>query len=262
MMASKPSLGTKGGQRRPPVEFDRIRQVRAHEYVAEQIRRHIALRLVAPGEALPPERELARMFGVGRPTVQRALRGLEANHLVEARRGRLGGTFVLTPSDDAEVMEEQLTRLLRRSAELEELLEYRCLLEPLTARVAAGSRGEDDLAKIEQALASLALPLEEAEYMRFDTEFHIAVAAATHNRYLTNGIVEIRTELNDALALLPETDAWHSRLSHEHRQIYAAIESSDPDGAEAAARLHVTNSNRSIGAVMTAVQRRRAAGAT
>ncbi|MGH7760240.1 MAG: GntR family transcriptional regulator, partial [Candidatus Dormibacteraceae bacterium] len=47
------------------LRFERIHQLRAHEYVAEQIRRHIALRLVKPGEALPAERELATMFGVG-----------------------------------------------------------------------------------------------------------------------------------------------------------------------------------------------------
>ena len=56
-----------------PLRFERIQQLRAHEYVAEQIRRHISLRLIKPGEALPAERELAGMFGVGRPTIQHAL---------------------------------------------------------------------------------------------------------------------------------------------------------------------------------------------
>src|SRR6202158_1517283 len=76
------------------LRFERIHQLRAHEYVAEQIRRHISLRLIKPGEALPAERELATMFGVGRPTIQHALRLLEAAGLVEARRGRTGGAFI------------------------------------------------------------------------------------------------------------------------------------------------------------------------
>jgi DNA-binding FadR family transcriptional regulator len=42
----------------PAVRFDPIQPQRAHEYVAEQIRRHISLRLVLAGEALPPEREI------------------------------------------------------------------------------------------------------------------------------------------------------------------------------------------------------------
>jgi GntR family transcriptional regulator, transcriptional repressor for pyruvate dehydrogenase complex len=256
-MVSEQSLKAVAERRpRSVVEFDRIHQMRAHEYVAEQIRRHIALRLVAPGEALPPEREMARMFGVGRPTIQHALRVLEAQRLVEARRGRFGGTFVLTPSADSEVRDEHLVRLMRQSRTLDELLEYRLLVEPLTARVAAESHSSGDIESMESVLRILGKPLPEAEYMRFDTEFHIAIAEATHNRYLKDAIIKIRAELNDALIFLPETDVWHSRLSQEHNEIFGGISESLPDAAESASRFHVTNSNRSILAVVAAVRRR------
>jgi DNA-binding FadR family transcriptional regulator len=46
------------------VQFEPIQQARAHEYVAEQIRRYIARRLVNPGDVLPPERQLAALFGI------------------------------------------------------------------------------------------------------------------------------------------------------------------------------------------------------
>src|SRR2546423_10513025 len=115
---------------RSRVRFTPIQQLRAHEYVVEQIRRHIALRLIAPGESLPSERELTAMFGVGRPTIQHALRLLEADRLVEARRGRRGGTFVSQPLEDEIVMDELTARLLRRRDELDELLVYRRTLEP------------------------------------------------------------------------------------------------------------------------------------
>jgi GntR family transcriptional regulator, transcriptional repressor for pyruvate dehydrogenase complex len=242
---------------RPHVEFDRIQQLRAHEYVAEQIRRHIALRLVAPGEALPSERELAAMFGVGRPTVQQALRLLEADRLVEPRRGRLGGTFVLAPSEDAEVMEELIGRLRRRRGELEQLLDYRRLLEPPIARVAAEERRRGDLERMRRALKRMAEAVDEPDYMRFDTEFHIAVAAATRNSYLTKAMEEIRLELNDALSLLPESETWHRRLSGEHEAIFDAIDAGDGDAAEEASELHVLNSDTSVRAVLAAIGRRR-----
>lgn len=245
--------------RTPAVAFDRIQPLRAHEYVAEQIRRHIALRLVAPGESLPSERELAAMFGVGRPTVQQALGLLEAERLVEARRGRLGGTFVLHPADDVQVMEEMITRLLRRRAELEELLDYRRVLEPEIARLAATRRRKADLVAIEGTLERMANAVVEPDYMRFDTEFHIAVATAAHNRYLTRATEEMRMDLNDALSLLPETDTWHRRISGEHEAIAAAIRARDADAAEAAAELHVLNSDTSVRAVLAAIRRRRAA---
>ena len=243
-------------RRRAAVSFDPIQQLRAHEYVAEQIRRHIALRLVAPGEALPSERELAAMFGVGRPTIQHALRLLEADRLVEARRGRQGGTFVTQPAEGSPVMEELIARLVRRRAELEELLVYRRAVEPTVARIAARTRSEEDLSAMRETIASMVEALTEPDYMRLDTEFHLAVARATRNRHLTQAIEEIRMELNDALSLLPESETWHRRISGEHEAIFDAIDAADPDAAGAAAELHVANSDKGVRAVLAAIGRR------
>ena len=259
MKATEKGSGVKASSTRrgprPAVEFDRIQPLRAHEYVAEQIRRHIALRLVRPGEALPAERELAALFGVGRPTVQHALRLLEAERRVEARRGRLGGTFVLAPEEDATVMEELIARLLRRREELEELLDYRCTLEPIVTRIAARTRASADLAAIRRALARMAEATDEPDYMRGDTEFHIAIAVATHNRYLVRTSEDLRLELNDALSLLPESETWHRRLSGEHEAIAAAIAAQDGDTAEESAALHATASARGVRAALAAIER-------
>jgi GntR family transcriptional repressor for pyruvate dehydrogenase complex len=243
--------------RRARIHFDPIQQPKAHEYVAEQIRRHIALRLVGPGESLPSERELATMFGVGRPTIQHALRLLGADHLVEARRGRRGGTFVSEPADDPVVLEELISRLLARREELEELLVYRQTVEPIISRLAAQSRRRRDLTAMQRAIRNMVAARTEPDYMRFDTDFHLAVARATQNRYLTRAMEDIRLELNDALSLLPESVTWHRRISGEPEAIFAAIEAGDPDRAETATESHVANSDRSVRAVFAAIRRRR-----
>ncbi|HEY6068372.1 MAG TPA: GntR family transcriptional regulator, partial [Gaiellaceae bacterium] len=141
--------------RRSPVRFNRLQQPKAHEYVAEQIRRHIALRLIAPGESLPSERELAAMFGVGRPTIQLALKELAADRLVESRRGRRGGTFVSEPAEDTVVLDELISRLLARREELEELLDYRRGVEPLISRLAARLRRRIDLSAMRAAIRGM-----------------------------------------------------------------------------------------------------------
>jgi DNA-binding FadR family transcriptional regulator len=197
------------------------------------------------------------MFRVGRPTVQQALGLLEAERLVETRRGRLGGTFVLAPSEDAAVMEELIGRLLRERARLEELLDFRRLLEPAIARTAAAKRRAADLEAIGATLERMAAALIDSDYMRFDTEFHLAIAAATQNRYLKRASEELRLELNDALCLLPETENWHRRLSGEHEAIARAIEARDPEAAEQAATLHVMASDTSVRAVLAAIRRHR-----
>jgi DNA-binding FadR family transcriptional regulator len=238
------------------VSFERIQQPRAHESVAEQIRRHIELRLVGPGDALPPERDLAAMFGVGRATVQHALRLLEHDHLVETRRGRRGGTFVSRPADDARVMEKMILRIYRRRDEVEQLLVYRSTLEPGVAALAAATRSDDDLEAVRRELVRMAGATTERDYMRSDTEFHLAVARATGNSFLARAVEDIRARLNDAISLLPETEAWHSRLSDEHGAILAAIELADEEDAADAMAQHVAASNQGIRAILAAIRRR------
>ncbi len=238
------------------VRFEPIRQQRAHEYVAEQIRRHIALRLIKPGEALPAERELAVMFGVGRPTIQHALRLLEATGMVEARRGRTGGTFISHPDQDSLAADDLIVRVMRQRKQLEDLLLYRRLIEPGVARVAAGTRGADDLAAMRWAIKGMDEAETEPDYMRHDTDFHMAVAQATGNAFLTRAIEEIRLLLNDAMTLLPESDAWHLRLLSEHTALLEAIESGDGERAESLMQEHVANSEQGLRAVLAAISRR------
>ena len=238
------------------VRFERIQQLRAHEYVAEQIRRHISLRLIKPGEALPAERELAVMFGVGRVTIQQALRLLEASGLVEARRGRTGGTFVTKRDSDSDAADELIVRVMRHRKEMEDLLQYRRLMEPAVARVAAGMRRNADLAAMRKAIRGMVEATSEPDYMRHDTDFHIAVARATGNDILTHAIESIRMQLNDAMTLLPESDTWHRRISREHEELFAAIEGGDGEAAERLMEEHVANSEQSLRAVFAAIRRR------
>jgi GntR family transcriptional regulator, transcriptional repressor for pyruvate dehydrogenase complex len=238
------------------VRFEPIQQIRAHEYVADQIRRHIALRLIKPGEALPAERELAIMFGVGRPTIQHALRLLEASGLVEARRGRAGGTFISQQDQDSLAVDGLIVRVMRDRKELEDLLQYRRLIEPATARVAASTRRKADLTAMRRAIRGMAAATTEPEYMRHDTDFHIALARATGNSVLAATIEDIRLRLNDAMTLLPESDSWHRRITGEHEVLLAAIEEGDAETAVRAMEEHVAHSEHGLRAVLAAIGRR------
>lgn len=70
-----------------PVKVDRSTPALLHDQVAAQIRRAIADGEAAPGERLPPARDLAAVMGVNANTVLRALRLLRDEGLLEFRRG-------------------------------------------------------------------------------------------------------------------------------------------------------------------------------
>src|ERR1700686_315235 len=96
------------------------------------------------------------MFGVGRPTIQHALRLLEGAGLVEARRGRRGGTFISERGQDSLAGEALIVRVMRQRKELDHLLVSRRLIEPAVARVAAQTRRNSDLQAMRSAIRGMA----------------------------------------------------------------------------------------------------------
>lgn len=235
---------------RPEVEFEPISQLRAHEYVAEQIRRHIALRLISPGQALPSERELAATFEVGRPTVQHALRLLEADHLVVAKRGRGGGTVVSAPSDSYQVMDQLVARVRRDREQIEQTLVYRWAVEPQVARLAASTRRKADVGEMRRAIEEMTEASDEDHYMRHDTELHLGLARATRNQLLLEAIERVRLRLNDAFVLQPESDLWHHRIATEHDSIVDAVEGRDGEGAMRAMEKHIESTEKGVRALL------------
>jgi DNA-binding FadR family transcriptional regulator len=237
----------------PELRFDPIEQVRAHEYVAEQVRRQLVLRLVAPGDALPPERELARMFAVGRATVQRAIAILEAEGLVERRRGRSGGTFARETPSGERGLGRILTQVRKNRRLIEEALAFRLEIEPAAASLAARERKEVDIARIETACRRAAEAPTDAGFMQHDTDFHLAVARATRNRFYLKEIERLRIVLDRPLVALPDSELWHDRSNKEHEGIVRAIGDGDDRRARAAMRLHVEHTDRSIKALLQAL---------
>jgi DNA-binding FadR family transcriptional regulator len=238
-----------------PATFTVIEQPRAHDFVVEQIRRQIALGIIAPGAALPPERELVRLFGVGRVTVQLAIGQLEAEHVIETRRGRNGGSFVIPPATDARALDARVIALRRDSRSVIEAVEFREALEPVAAGLAAAKIKRKQVRELELALERVEAARDDAEFMRWDTAFHLGIAAATENRFLQDALERVRLQLNPALQLLPDTRRWHELSHQQHRDIVRALAAKDRSSAQQHMQAHIAQSGSSILALMKTLRR-------
>src|SRR5258707_14705302 len=78
-----------------------VRGGNAFEITVARLAQAIKLGLVAEGERLPSERDLAERLQVSRVTLREAIRALREAGYLESRRGRTGGTFVLAGAEAA-----------------------------------------------------------------------------------------------------------------------------------------------------------------
>ncbi|MFE6056364.1 GntR family transcriptional regulator [Kitasatospora sp. NPDC056446] len=85
-----------------------------HEQVAGAIRRAVAEGECAPGDKLPPARELSLALGVNANTVLRGLRTLRDEGVLEFRRGR--GVTIAAGADTRTELVERVRQLVADAA--------------------------------------------------------------------------------------------------------------------------------------------------
>lgn len=221
--------------------------------MAEQLRRHIGLGVVAAGQVLPSERELASMFGVGRATIQAAIRLLAAHGLVESRRGRGGGTFVIEPARDEASHQRVLLELKLARVDVEEALLYRRVIEEGSVRLACKNATKSDIKKLDAFRAQMEEAQSDLQFHRYDNEFHIQLGQAAGSKLLREAAERSRLELNSAILALPETDVWHERINREHDAIVRAIEAHDQRAAARRMSRHLDHTEKAVRAMLAAL---------
>ncbi|MGH2615696.1 MAG: FadR/GntR family transcriptional regulator [Thermomicrobiales bacterium] len=197
------------------------------------------------GMKLPSERELAERFGVSRPVVREAMRGLVERGLVEVHPGR--GAFVRTArATDAAVGMDALLR--RHQPTPRDLVEARTMLEATTAALAATRASIDDLAGIADALDRFDGASGVIEQARYDLAFHLAIARAAHNPVVETMFGAI-TGLTIELMLRSLADPEVTRASVPyHHAILTAIRARHPEEARTAMTAHLEVAATTYGA--------------
>lgn len=222
--------------------FRPVRPGNAFEDTVQRLLQTIRLGVVAPGESLPSERDLAVRLGVSRDTVREALRSLGEAGYVVARRGRYGGTFVADELPHAEPQDSGPDATGADDADLEEVLALREVLEVGAARLAASrtlSAPERDL--VWRALEEVT-GADPADYRRLDSRLHLVVAEITGVRSLVTLVADNRMRVNRLLDGIPLLERNIAHSDEQHRTLVTAILAGQPDAAAAAAEEHLAGS--------------------
>ncbi|MDX3455002.1 FCD domain-containing protein [Streptomyces sp. ME02-8801-2C] len=230
------SLDADGGleDRLTPV----LRPVRAgngFEEALEQILQVVRLGLVPGGERLPAERELADRLGISRVTLREVLKVLQDQGLVESRRGRYGGTFVL-PRGDAGGEDELRRRI--SAVDLEDVLRFREVLEVgATGLCAQHGLSPEQADRLRDALVRTQdAPL--ADYRRLDTLLHLTLAELCGSPTLTSQYAAVRAKVNDLLDCIPLLVRNLEHSQRQHAALVDAVLDGDTEGAREMMREH------------------------
>jgi len=224
------------------MKFQPIKPKKVSTQIAEQIRTSILAGEFSPGDKLPPERELAKMFGVSRPSVREALNILASAGMVMSYQG--GGTVVMSLVETS--AGNPLTELIRKEQERAlDVVEVRKGMESWTAYYAALRALPEDVRRLEEIVAGMERNLDGLKPSEdLDANFHIVIARATHNivwQHLMQTLFDAMKEFQQSVwrAVYLTSDDHHLLYQH-HRRIFEAIRAKDAEEARAAMIDHLT----------------------
>jgi DNA-binding GntR family transcriptional regulator len=190
------------------------------ESVRDTLRSRIFEGHYAPGTRLV-ERDLAAEFNVSRLPIREALRMLRQEGLIRDRAGRGSEVSGLSAKD------------------VEDLFDVRQSLEVLACRLAAKRATAEDLHHLEGLLNQAEKFLAKGSILeahRANSEFHDAITRIANNDFLRSALEPLQGRMHwlfRHVSDLPE-------LIREHRELYAAIASGDPDRAAHQSASHVS----------------------
>jgi len=178
------------------------------------------------GDKLPSEPELVKLFGVSRNTVREAIQSLIQAGVLESRQG--DGTYVMSTGR----FEANMVNRLYES--MDEVHEVRLSLEKEIVKFAAVRRTDDDIERIRAALEDRNSSRNSMlENSKWDMEFHLAIARASHNSIFYDLYSSISTFICKSVEMrMTEKEATGGMLNQLHIDLYEAIYQKDAESAE------------------------------
>lgn len=214
-----------------------VYKTKLYQQITSQIRDLIQEGKLKHGDQLPPERELAEIFRVSRHSVREAIRTLEEKKILKSRVG--SGTYVIL-EDASSVVDFFARAIQREKGKLAEIFEFRRMIEPQIARLAAQNATPQQLEKLEEFVRLQRKSSHELEKsIALDQAFHLTLALATGNEILLRIVERINDILAESRAKFVQSPARRHRSIDGHNKILEAVRRRDPDLAAETMHSHL-----------------------
>lgn len=212
-------------------------------HLASRVEELITYEELRPGDRLPPERELAAMLGVSRPSLREAIQSLAAQGKLSVRRGK--GVFV-EPDSTTKRLRKQLTE---QALDLDELYDMREVLEVPAAGWAADHGDRKAVKRLIAAYDALQAAASEPQpdwqrLQRLDAAFHEAVVRSAGNRFMLRTVGVLSEIMETGMQTTLRLPGRLESSARDHERIMRAIQAHDAKGARAASKAHIRAARR------------------
>lgn len=220
-----------------PIQPERVSQIIEHQLKEAIIKHHYR-----PGDKLPPERELAQMFGASRSSVREGIRSLERAGFVVVKKGVQGGAFVIQERDSRLMVNHVRDVLRLRKVSLEDVLQARLIIEPDVAAEAASMATPRDIEILEEITRDQLKGFDsDNPVMQHDRNprFHRIIAEMTNNQVLII-IMEILMEIHAfRMNQFKMNKDTIQEITCQHEAIIESLKKKDKDMAFEKMKEHV-----------------------
>jgi GntR family transcriptional repressor for pyruvate dehydrogenase complex len=213
--------------------------------IINQIRDIIVNGHLKPGDKLPPERELAKRFNVGRTTIREALGALYYTKIITRTRE---GTFININSFDY-FTNAINAKLVAKYINLNDLIETRKLIEVKNASLAAQKATKEDIQIIRKNLSQMKKYINKNDIYGFinkNVKFHETIAEIGQNSVLYEIFIATEKLIRESQERLTKIPGIMISSFEEHKKICAAIEEGNACLAEEAMLDHLNNVNKAM----------------
>lgn len=214
-----------------------IQAQKGFEALAETLKDQILDGTIEEGQMLN-ERELVDQSGLSRGSVREALRVLETQGLVATKRGRNGGRIAKRLGSD--IVKDSLDIFIRgRQVPFSALIETVEVFEPSLAELAARHRTRSDIARLQSEIDQLTVADDPSAFVAANTQWHQAIARASHNPILISIYTALGSELLDPKVSGFVSADIRAAVIKAANQVLDAIIEGDADQARRRMERHV-----------------------
>ena len=216
------------------------------EKAIDRLGQAIALGLLAPGQQLPTERELAQQLNISRPTLRQALVALQQSGYLQSRRGRAGGTWVVDAAQLAQRAPAPLAQDWR------DRLDYRLTIEVGCVVLCVDRLDAVFVNSLKKLVAEMEAADSYEQFRQSDIRFHLALAEATRSPRLIDAMADAQTAMTHMFAHMVVRPPVVWKASNiQHAELVEALVRRDQAEAVRITCAHVESSRHILAGLTT-----------